>query len=268
MLKTIIILLLLFSPLQLDTVHAVEFSEEEEVLKTEGETEEKKPETKPITEDSTTEEKPSMSYKEQKLKEALEKEKVEKEYYVKYKSILYKDDNLAKMINVLSAIKRDTAYKETGETQEFDTREISSVFDSAIASVYLNSIMYVSDNLWSVWVNGIKISNINNGENELRVLDINNSRVKFLWIISMTKWEIISQNAQIPEDAYKIKESAVEIQFTLEPNQSYILSFNKVVEGNVKKEIVTATEEESEKEESEEEKPQEKKKKGILDIFS
>lgn len=99
-------------------------------------------------------------------------------------------------------------------------------------SVYLNSIMYISDNAWSAWVNGYKMTNMNKGVGDLRILEISPLNATFVWKFTPLQWQAINQSGLIPMENYKDNGDYVDLYFTLSPNQTYIPSLNQILEGN------------------------------------
>ena len=156
------------------------------------------------------------------------------EYYAKQKTLMYKEDNFVKMIQILTSLESGKKYGEAVDDGKIvDEESLENILNNTTISVYLNSILYISDDLWSVWANGDKISNYNNEDSEIRVLSVTSERVKFLWSISVIKWEIMNANNKISEDVYTIKDDKVNMVFTLEPNQSFVPSMNEIIEGSL-----------------------------------
>lgn len=102
-------------------------------------------------------------------------------------------------------------------------------------NIYLSSILYFNAQNWVIWVNNQKITSRNNkrGE-EIFVKSISKEKVKLLWQMSITKWKILSGT---PEDSAETppvnKDNKVEMLVELKPNQTYVLSLKKVVEGKI-----------------------------------
>lgn len=97
--------------------------------------------------------------------------------------------------------------------------------------IYLASVIYFNPKDWIVWINEKKItSKTNDPKKELFVESIRKDSTKILWKLSLSKWKIISGRKE--EFAPKINaENQIEIRFELKPNQTFVLSSNKVVEG-------------------------------------
>ena len=97
--------------------------------------------------------------------------------------------------------------------------------------IYLASVIYFNPKDWIVWINEKKItSKTNDPKKELFVESIRKDSAKILWKLNLSKWKIISGRKE--EFAPKINaENQIEIRFELKPNQTFVLSSNKVVEG-------------------------------------
>lgn len=99
--------------------------------------------------------------------------------------------------------------------------------------IYLASIMYLSEEYWAVWINGEKItSESNKPGNELYLQEVQKDKISVLWTISASKWKIL-MGRKSEEMASKINsQNQVEAKFELRPNQTYLLVYDSVVEGN------------------------------------
>lgn len=193
-----------------------------------------------ITKELENDKKLEKELEDEKLKKKKKTKKVKKkpsisEYYSKHKTLMYKEENLVRMMQILTSLKQGIRFEKPIVGGELTSSEQEEILDDTIISVYLNSILYISDDLWSVWANGEKIIKYNDKNSEIRVLSVKSGKVKFLWTISRIKWGIINSNNTISKDVYTIKNERVNMIFTLEPNQSFVPSLNKVVEGNIEK---------------------------------
>ncbi|NBX52815.1 MAG: hypothetical protein EBT63_04125 [Proteobacteria bacterium] len=94
--------------------------------------------------------------------------------------------------------------------------------------------MFFSEKSWSLWINDKKfLAQSNNPENELYFKNISQNQLTVVWKLSISKWKILS-GKKSEELAPKInKDNQVEVEFTLKPNQTFMLSSNKVVDGRV-----------------------------------
>ena len=104
------------------------------------------------------------------------------------------------------------------------------------AFIYLASIIYRSDNDWTIWLNDSKYSsNSNNPIAEIYIKDITSNNVSILWKLSLSKWRILSGNDDDSDKPLNINENnQVEIEFTLMPNQTFSLKAESILEGRVK----------------------------------
>lgn len=111
-------------------------------------------------------------------------------------------------------------------------------YDKNIGNVYLKSIMYISKNFWTVWINDKKISNKNNLEedNEFFIEKINLNEAIIRWTVGKNKWNIINYENNIHMSEYNFNEKTNKIEFriTLHPNQTFVASENKVIDGKYK----------------------------------
>lgn len=148
-----------------------------------------------------------------------------------YKSLMFSSKNIDDILKLLPRIGKGVSiidnfsFGDSGEQQLIDENNIS---------IYLNSIMYISKNNWAIWLNGNKITNLNNGDGEVIITAISPLRATFIWAIDIARWDIINMNKNIPESRYKITDKGVNIYFSLSPNQTFIPSLNKIIEGKMK----------------------------------
>ena len=100
------------------------------------------------------------------------------------------------------------------------------------AYIFLSSILYFGNDSWSLWVNDKKYTaKSNKVENELYFKSVERDKVNIIWKLSVSKWKILS-GLRSESLAPKINNNnQVEIDFTLQPNQTFILSSSKVVNG-------------------------------------
>jgi len=106
--------------------------------------------------------------------------------------------------------------------------------DNAKSYLYLSSIIFLSDKNWSLWINNKRYNFQNNlPSKELYFKEVSTDYAKIIWSLSISKWKILSgKNSE--SLAPKINDkNQVEVEFTLKPNQTYILTQNKVVNGRV-----------------------------------
>jgi uncharacterized protein YlbG (UPF0298 family) len=151
-------------------------------------------------------------------------------------SLMYNDQELDEVQNAIDSFKNDQAYvspSELAASKDKKEPEPKEVQDNARSYIYLGSIMYFNPTSWVVWVDNKKISFVDNkSSNELYLKSVTSSEIEILWTLSISKWKILSGKKS--EDlAPKINaQNQVEVNFTLCPNQTYILNSGNVVEGN------------------------------------
>ena len=122
--------------------------------------------------------------------------------------------------------------EEEAKKQEEEIKEFQKNEDNAKSYIFLSSIMFFSENSWSLWINDKKfMSSSNSSDNELYFKNVSQDKTTIVWRLSISKWKILS-GKKSEEYAPKINENnQVEVEFTLKPNQTFILSSNKVVDG-------------------------------------
>jgi hypothetical protein len=121
--------------------------------------------------------------------------------------------------------KKSEAEEKLRKAKELENQENEKSY------IYLASIIYFNPKDWIIWINDKKItSKTNDPKKELYVETISKGKVSILWKLSLSKWKIISGKKE--EFAPKTNdENQIEIQFELKPNQTFILSSSKIVEG-------------------------------------
>ena len=154
-------------------------------------------------------------------------------YYNKFQTIMYSTSELSAIMEILKNLDggiigdlKDNAIANT-------INDNKSTFDETTIVAYLNSILYISQNNWAIWVNGFKVSNDNNGDGEIEVISISPDKAQLLWKISATKWSYINPDNSLSQSVYEEKGDTVEMKFTLSPNQTFVPSKNQVIEGKI-----------------------------------
>lgn len=105
--------------------------------------------------------------------------------------------------------------------------------DNKKSFLYLGSVLYYSAQDWAVWINDVKItSKDNDPKKEFFVRAIDSETVKMRWSLGISKWKIFVGKKD-DQDPPVNADNQVVINFTLRPNQTYILGTNSVVEGRV-----------------------------------
>lgn len=162
------------------------------------------------------------------------------DYYQNFKSIMFSTSDTDKISATFPRLKYLSEFKDGTDVSQSDfinrvVEKPKSIFNFSSGNIYiyLNSIMYFSKNNWSIWINGIKITNLNNNNEEIKVLDISPYLVKLAWTIDIDQWQVINPNNLIPESSYSIKDDKVTLVFSLSPNQSFLPTTNRIMEGKV-----------------------------------
>lgn len=157
------------------------------------------------------------------------------------KSLMYNQEQYDKIEKAVDAMKNEQPLVIEGQENENkdNNKEESSkkevkVEDNIKSYVYLSSIIYLSDNNWSIWVNDKKFTtNTNSTDKELYFKKVTPEYVNILWKLSLSKWKVLS-GKKSESLAPKINDqNQVEIEFTLRANQTFILSQNKVANGRI-----------------------------------
>lgn len=160
-------------------------------------------------------------------------------YYSKFNSFML-GNNVIKVIR--QALELGINKKNIEKKQDGISENVEENISTDIGNIYLKSIIFLSDNFWSVWINDKKITNNtnNNKENEFIIKEINSNKATILLKVNKTKWSYINSANMISEKEYSINEDdQVEFLFTLSPNQSFIASENKIIDGKYKNEEET-----------------------------
>lgn len=168
------------------------------------------------------------------ISEETKKTNTEKKKYndlTKYKSLMFSKKNIDEILKVLPRLDSPDSILNNSLFEKEDESQLADETNNI--AIYLNSIMYISNESWAVWLNGNKITNLNNNDGEIRVFEISPLNVSFIWSVDNTRWNIINKNKSIPEEKYKIKDNGVDIYFSLSPNQTFIPSLNKTIEGKI-----------------------------------
>lgn len=161
----------------------------------------------------------------------------------KLKSLMYDEEQFNNLEKAIEAMRNNQSFVPEGEEaqkqsdenakkQDEELKKLESSEDNVKSYVFLSSIMYFSEKQWSLWINDKKfMANSNSIENELYFKNISQDKATIVWKLSISKWKILS-GKKSEEYAPKINENnQVEVEFTLKPNQTFILGLNKVVDG-------------------------------------
>lgn len=154
----------------------------------------------------------------------------------KYKdSIFFTEKKINIIERVYKIYEKNTKNKDkeiiTGvqvENNENETQPLTATLDI----ITLNSLLFLNPSDWVVWINGKKITSFENKLNkyEFRITEVNEKQVSFYWVISRTRFDIINRKNLIQESDYDVNESnKIELKIKLYVNQSYIPTYNIVI---------------------------------------
>ena len=153
-----------------------------------------------------------------------------------FTSLMFSEENIREIFKALPASTIGIPDQYIGANLDTSPINIGNATDNAENSttsffIYLNSIMYISKNAWSIWINNNKITNLTNNNNDINVIDISPLYVTIAWKITPLQWESINANNKFSDDKYKIYDNYVELFIKLSPNQTYLPSKNQIIEG-------------------------------------
>ena len=160
-------------------------------------------------------------------------------YFGKHKNFINSSQDVVFLKKILAAYIKgsnraiDNTITNTGKNNEL----YSNDYNYKTFIVYLKSIMFLSKNAWSVWLNDTKITNADNNKNtEFYIKNIDDKKIVLQWNISEFKWSYVNKMKSIPEQKYKVLEDgSVELILTLYPNQSYLPFVDQIIEGRYTK---------------------------------
>lgn len=162
------------------------------------------------------------------LLDKIEEGVISNSFQGKLTSLMFDDAENEAINRALDSFANGNAYlpEKSEESEE-------AIVGNKKSYIYLASIMYLNEKYWAVWINGEKITSENNKPgNELYLRKVQKDKISVLWTISASKWKILI-GKKSEEMASKINsQNQVEIKFELKPNQTYLLVYNDVIEGN------------------------------------
>lgn len=148
------------------------------------------------------------------------------------KSIMFTNKEMKKIEEAINARSKNTSIKK----KIIHSRETREMMIQNQSMLFLESILYISRNNWTMWISGHKIpSNNNSQSNEIYIKSINKERAKIKWSIDASKWKFLTENKNIDKSKYKInkRNNKIEVNVTLKTNQRFNLIDNKVYEGKL-----------------------------------
>ncbi len=165
-------------------------------------------------------------------------------------SLMFDDRETDNIERALDSFKNNQAYTpdEGGEESILDGAEAKKKREQEAAEkarkeqdefnaksyIYLASIMYSTPQDWVVWVNDKKItSETNKKGKELFLKSVDRDHVSILWNVSPSKLKVLL-GAKADSLKLKVNDSGqIEVKFSLQPNQTFVLGSNTVVEGKI-----------------------------------
>lgn len=100
--------------------------------------------------------------------------------------------------------------------------------------IYLASIMYSTPQNWAVWINNKKITSETNKQNkELFLKSVDHDKVSVLWHVSPTKLKVLLGKKADQINFKTTADGQIEVNFALQPNQTFFLGSNSVIEGKI-----------------------------------
>ena len=154
----------------------------------------------------------------------------------KIQSLMFSDTDISNIDKAIEAFQNNQIFELEGgeENQEKSITEEEKKLEqeNVKAYIFLSSILYFGNDSWSLWINDKKYTAKNNKlDSELYIKSVKKDRVNIIWKLSVSKWKILS-GLRSESLAPKINSNnQVEIDFVLQPNQTFILNSNKVVNG-------------------------------------
>jgi hypothetical protein len=149
---------------------------------------------------------------------------------------MFSDTDISNIDKAIEAFQNNQIFELEGgeENQEKSITEEEKKLEqeNVKAYIFLSSILYFGNDSWSLWINDKKYTAKNNKiDSELYFKSVEKDKVNIIWKLSVSKWKILS-GLRSESLAPKINSNnQVEIDFVLQPNQTFILNSNKVVNG-------------------------------------
>ncbi len=123
--------------------------------------------------------------------------------------------------------------QKKAEEEEAKAKKEQDDFN-AKSYIYLASIMYSTSQDWVVWINDKKITSETNKKSKELFLDsVSKDRVSIMWNVSPSKMKVL---LGAKADSLNLKTNSdgqIEVKFALQPNQTFMLGSNTVVEGKL-----------------------------------
>ncbi len=165
----------------------------------------------------------------------------------KASSLMFDEEEIDGINRALDSLKSGQAFvpddslmtdaEKKARDQKFDSEKNAQKKveeDNKKSFLYLGSVLYYSPQDWAIWINDVKVaSNDNHPKKEFFVRAIDSESVKVRWSLGISKWKILTGKNDDDQTPPVNADNQVVINFTLRPNQTYVLGTNSVVEGRV-----------------------------------
>jgi hypothetical protein len=189
------------------------------------------------------------------VREILTYMPTEENYYKIFKTFTNSNKNLTTIMKALAVYERNKnlgvgkgvviteTIENITEEEEGDSSEYAEAAkDKYAGNVYLKSILFISSNYWTIWVNDAKISSENNeGEkNEFFVKGISKDKITLVRKLSKGKWRYMNSGNYVSTDRYRVNEETNQVELTLilHPNQTFVIAKNEIIDGKLKNEVL------------------------------
>jgi hypothetical protein len=147
------------------------------------------------------------------------------------KSLMLNKEEIIGLRAATESLKNNTEYTDQGLT-DISNPAAKQPEESSLSFVYLSSILYISKDVWAVWVNGNKItSKTNNLEDEFYIKEANKDTILITWSLGLTKWKILTNSGDEAEIPELNQDNKIIYEFKLSPNQTYVLKTQAIIEG-------------------------------------
>ena len=151
-------------------------------------------------------------------------------------SLMFNEEESESINRAIDSLNNNQVYTPENKKSEEAIKETTAVEvkkeeENEKSYIYLASIIYFTAEDWVVWLNDQKITpQTNNKNGELYLKSVQKDYVEVYWKLSISKWKVLS--GKNDTTGLKINtNNQVEVNFTLKPNQTFILGTNSIAEG-------------------------------------